>query len=454
MNTNIKPSKNLYGVTHDASGAPRIIEPKTVKVGIGLAKGKAVHAYIDLEGKWVVFSGYGQNIIRERFDSKAKAQMRYRELKRDAPDRKYPEKLPYFTFLHIAANGDFEPDWDVIETHGPIPTEIDVIFIHEEPFAASYQFWTATERKCEGDGKVALRSLSMAVTDAEKALAVAADRQGAKQFPVSQCWLAGCQYSKPSGDRPAQCRPMGRLLFQLLNSPRLGGTAVYNTAGYKSISQIFSSIEIFKRATGGGDPARGFVAGIPLKMVLRPYRIAHDGRLVTQYAVGLEFRAESALALKRSLVDHAVQYRIAGTEPLKQLEGISIREVVTPIQEAEEIPAAMIAEFEPEPAVEEQIIPPDPEVDDDAELGPGGALEHAWEQETIPEPAFPKSPRVSAADVNKFYDLCRQHGMTDETIINRIGILGCEKLEEITEVMLPGLMFWAESYKAGQGTLL
>lgn len=44
MDSTIKPSTNLYGVTHDASGAPRIVEPKTVKVGIGLAKGKAIHA--------------------------------------------------------------------------------------------------------------------------------------------------------------------------------------------------------------------------------------------------------------------------------------------------------------------------------------------------------------------------------------------------------------------------
>jgi hypothetical protein len=444
-----RPSKMLYGVTHDATGEPRIIEPKTVKVGIGLAKGKAVHAYIDLEGKWVVFSGYGQNIIRERFDTKAKAQMRYRELKKDAPDRKYPEKLPYFTFLHVAANGDFEPDWDAIEAHGPIPTEIDVIFIHEEPFAASYQFWTATERKCEGDGKVALRSLSLAITDAEKALAAAAERQGEKQFPVSLCWLAGCQYSKPSGDRPAQCRPMGRLLFQLLISPRLGGTAVFNTAGYRSISQIFSSIEILKSTT------RGFVTGIPLKMVLSPYRIAHAGKLVTQYAVRLEFRAKSALELKQSLADHAFQYQIAGSEPLKLLEGISIREVVTPIQDPEEIPAALIAEFEHEPAAEEQLVPPDPELIDEAELGPAGALENAWEEPERPaEPVFPKWPLASSEDLKKFYDLCRSRGMTDEIIINKAGTFGFEKIEEITQQFLPGLMLWAESYKIQQGSLI
>jgi hypothetical protein len=450
-----RPSKKLYGVTHDSAGAPRIIEPKTVKVGIGLAKGKAVHSYIDLEGQWVVFSGYGPNIARERFDTKAKAQMRYREMKKDAPDRKYPEKLPYFTFLHVAANGDMEPDWDVIESHGPIPTEIDVIFIHDDPFSASYQMWTATERKCEGDGKDALRSISMAATPEEKALASAAERQGERTFPVATCWMDGCQYSKPSHDRPAPCRPMGRLLFQLLNSPRLGGTAVFNTAGYKSISQIFSSIEIFKRATGGGNPDRGFVAGIPLKMVLRPYRIPHQGKLVTQYAVSLEFRAESALALKRSLVEQAVQYRIAGSEPLKQLEGISIREVATPILDPEEIPAAMVAEFEPEPVVDDQPIPPDPDSVDDADLGPSGALANAWdENETIPEPTFPKSPRASSTDIKKFYDLCRQRGMTDEIIINKAGVFGFEMLEEITESFLPGLMLWAESYKAQQGILL
>jgi hypothetical protein len=452
------PSSNLYGITHSATGEPRIIEPKTVKVGIGLARGRAMHAYIDLQKQWVVTCGFGNQTVRERCATKYEAQVKYRELQKTAPDRKYPERLPYFTFSHIAASGDFEPDWDAIESHGPIPTEIDIIFIHDTPFAASYQLWSATEKKCDGDGKVALRALSMASTPEEKALATEAQRKGGKWFPVSQCWLMQCPYSRPTNDKPAQCRPMGRLLFQLLNSPRLGGTAVFNTSGYRSISQLFSSIEIFKRATGAGDPLRGFVAGIPLKMVLRPYRITHNGRLQTQYAVSLEFRAENAVALKRAIVDAAMQYRIAGNESLKQLEGMPVREI-PPAPEIEENPAAIAAEFESTPISEEHSIPPDPGDDDPCYMGPGGDLEHAWaateHAESPVPPASNGNHLVSQQQYTQFYELCRRRGMTDAVILDRIGAVGFERIHEITEAALPELTTWAQSWKPhGQGALL
>jgi hypothetical protein len=444
-------SNKLFGVTHDPDGTPRVIEPKSVKVGIGLAKGPAIHAYIDLEQKWVVISGHGQNAKRERFADKAKAQARYRELKRDSQDRPYPERLPYFTFTHLAASGDMEPDWDVIESHGPVPTEIDVIFIQEEPFSAAYQLWTATERKCCGDGKLALRSISMANTPEEKALATEAARRNEKYFPISECWLAGCQYSKPMNDRPAPCRAIGRLCFQLLKTPRLGATAVFNTAGYRSISQLFSSIEIFRRAT------RGFVAGIPLKMVLRPYRVTYNGRLVTQYAVSLEYRAESVVALKQAIVEEALKYRIAGREPLMQLEGLPAIEISESLPIPEDQPAAIAAELEIPQTIEEPGAQPNPE--DDPDLGPVGALEHAWdeaEQEAVNLPPVDNGNRkISQDEVTKLYALCREKGLTDRAIFDYIGSHGFERLTEITVSALPGIMDWAgKSVPGKQGLLL
>lgn len=450
--TNPRPSSKLYGVTHDLSGTPRVVEPKTVKVGIGLAKGKAIHVYIDLEKRWVIALGSGQEIQRERFEEKERAQMRYRELQRSAPNRRYPEKIPYFTFSHLSASGDFEPDWDVIESHGPVPTEIDIIFVWDDPFAASYQFWGTAEKKCDGDGKVALRVVGMASTPAEQALAAEAEKRGERYFPVTTCWLDGCQYSRSTPDGPAPCRPMGRLLFQLLNSPRLGGTAVFNTAGYKSISQIFSSIEIFKRATGGGNPERGFVAGIPLKMVLRPYRVTYDGRTATQYAVSLEFRAESALALKRSLVEQAVQYRIAGTEPLRQLEGMELSELPPVHEELEENPAAIAAEFDPAPAAEPAGPAESDEDDPDNSLA-GGPLEHAWNDD-MAQAGSAGSARIKPEEARKLYDLCRARGMTDAMLAEELGRYGFETLNEITAKELPHLTAWAAGWQpAGHRSL-
>lgn len=373
----VRPSNRLYGVTHDpTTGEPRVVEPRTTKVGIGLSKGKALHAYIDAEDQWVVMLGSGKDAVRKRFQDKRSAQLYYRTSARSAPERKYPERLPYFTFSRLAANGDMEPDWDVIADHGPMPTEIDIIFLRDDPFTAAYQLWGASEKKCQGDGKVALRVLSMAKTPAENQAAAAAEKRGEKYFPVDTCWLSGCPYSKPSDTRPSPCRPMGHMVFQLIKSPRLGGSATFNTSGYKSISQLFSSIEIFKRATGSGNAESGFVAGIPLKLVLRPYRVLHAGKPATQYAVSLEFRAASALALKRDLIEEAVKFRLAGAEPLRQLEAGTMP-LAAP--EIPDLPAAAIAaEFDIEPAeTGGEDSPNNDDCPDDSALD----LEHSWDDE-------------------------------------------------------------------------
>ena len=171
----MRPSNKLYGVTHDpVTGEPKVVEPRTTKLGIGLPKGKALHAYIDADGRWVIQSGFGREVKRDRLDSKEAAQRKYRELYRSAPERKYPERLPYFTFSRLSPSGEMEPDWDVISDHGPMPTEIDIIFLVDEPFEAAYQMWTAAEKKCWGDGKVAMRVNSMASTPAEKKAAAEA----------------------------------------------------------------------------------------------------------------------------------------------------------------------------------------------------------------------------------------------------------------------------------------
>ncbi len=77
---------------------------------------------------------------------------------------------------------------------------------------------------------------------------------------------------------------------------------VLHTTGYRSISQIFSSLYRLKTLTGDR------LAGIPLKMVLRPYRTNHNGQAATQYGISLEFRAEDVESLRRNLIDQAFSF--------------------------------------------------------------------------------------------------------------------------------------------------
>jgi hypothetical protein len=440
-----RPAKNrCYGITHDLDGAPRVIEPKTVKVGIGLAKGPWLHVYIDRAGKWAVQVGK-QDITR--FDTKTEARKFYRQAK--PPERAYPQRLPYFTFSHISGVGSLEPDWDIIESHGPIPTEIDIVFVHDDPLNVSYQYWTAAEKKCEGDGINAMRVCSMATTPNEKRLAEAAQQSGEKYFPIiGGCWTKGCQYSKPQGNDRSPCAPHGRLLFQLINSPRLGGTAYFDTRGFRSCSQLFSCLEIFRGVTGGGNADRGFVAGIPLKLILRPYKTSFNGRSATQYGVSLEFRADSALALKQKLIGHGVQFRIASAAP--DILSLPAAPPQDPGRELPEESAAVInAEFDRSIPPEDPPPGQDAGFDDEADLdGAGGALAGAWDEGDgahTPDPISAAAPL--SQEISQFYGICRAHGMNDTVILEHLGSCGYETPAEVPDSAIPELMKWANSYR-------
>lgn len=344
--------KILYGLTHDLEGQPVVRESRTVKVGIGLAKGKALHVWIDAQGRWCVQSG--EEI--KRVETLAEAKKEYLAAKKVAPERKYPQRLPYFTFTRVTSDGIFEPDFDAIEQYGSLPTEIDIVFLKDEPFDYSYQMWSASAKQCDGDGINAMRIVSLPAGREQQRAADEAIARGEKYFPISdECRMDGCRYSKPDGDKAPACKPHGRLVFQLVRSPRLGGTAYFDTTGFRSVSQIFSSLHIFRELTGQGDPDQGFVSGIPFKMCLRPYKVNFNGRPGTQYGVSLEYRADNAMALKRDLIAQGVDYRLAAVSSLRMLSAAPavditdaieiVEEVDRSAEEPEENPAAITAEF-------------------------------------------------------------------------------------------------------------
>lgn len=310
----------LFGLLHNPDGTPVQRQVRILKVGIGVPKGPDVHVWIDARGKWILEIGRMVNRKREaekqEFATRAEAQKAYREIRRSAEVRGYPTKIPYFTFLRMGISGDYEHDFEAIEQHGPVPNEIQIVFLSDAPLAHAYQWYTETRLCCEGDGMAARRRLDLAETDAEKRLAAEALRRGEKWFMLpGTCFVGGCPFAKSTieGDkeRPPRCKPHGRLYFQLLNSPRFGGTASFDTTGYRSISQLHSCIQEIKTVTGRGDAERGYIAGIPMTLVLRPYKAMHNGRTSVQYGVSLEYRAESAVALAQRLIAQGKEFRQA-----------------------------------------------------------------------------------------------------------------------------------------------
>ncbi len=303
----------MIGITHDADGTPIVREPRVLKVGIGVPQGKAIRVFQHPSGEWYVIVGAKKADQKShRFPNRKDAETFFHATKASVPTRNFPEKLSYFTFTRPMADGSYEPDFDAIESHGPVPTELDIIFMENEPFRGSYQMWSTSELRCKGDGQHAERVISMA-TPAEQEMANAWAANGSKYFPiVDGCWTKGCQYAKEQNGKPSLCKPGGDLKFQLARNLRVGGCAYFHTTGFRSISQLFSCLYRFKSLTGGGDPERGYLVGIPFKMVLRPYTTKHNGQAATQYGVWLEFRADTMEALQKNMIEQGARFASGG----------------------------------------------------------------------------------------------------------------------------------------------
>ena len=351
----------MFGLLDDPlTGARLQRQVRILKVGIGVPSGPDLHIWISpQDGQWCLEVGDYQGGKRvgkvTKFAEKVEAWKAYVQARKTAPPRKFPRKVPYFTFLRMGSDGNYVHDFEAIEQHGATPSEIDIVFLDNNPLDAAFQMFTQAELKCEGNGIDARRRLSMAATPAEQELAKEAQAAGEKYFPIiNGCYTKGCPYPKEG-----KCKPHGRLMFQLLNSPRIGGTCSYDTTSYRSIPQLSSGIEQIKAVTGRGIPEHGRVAGIPLKLVLRPYKVSHDGKTSTQFGVSLEFRAENAVELARMLIHSADEYHEAlqlgpalsegamqqpSDDELPDISGMLEDE--TPTEEEETVEAeAMEAEF-------------------------------------------------------------------------------------------------------------
>ena len=344
----------LIGITHSLTGQPLVRLAKTLKVGIGYPKGRAIHVYLDRSGQWTIELGTGKECVRKKFGTRRDAQMAYADLYKTAPERKYPGKFGYFTFQRVSIDGTFTPDWDAIELHGPLPTEAGIVFLDNQPLRQQMEWWTAAELKCSGDGRNAMRRLSEAKTKEEQRLAADASGRGEQFFPITNgCFAYGCPYSR--GEKPI-CKPHSRLQFQLVNAPALGSTCTFDSTGFRSATQLFSSLQQIQTITGRGNPDEGVVAGIPLTLKLLPYKTSHNGQPSTQFGVTLHLKAGDAMELVRKAITAGDEFRQVAASARLQLEAGDIEQAAAEqmLSEAAEA-VAMESEFypsEPEPGEE------------------------------------------------------------------------------------------------------
>lgn len=304
----------MIGLTHEPDGKPVIRLARSLKVSIGVPKGRAITIYM-YRGEWLVRFGvwkasdpakpnakklYMETVFKST--SRRDVETYYATNKDKAALSDRPQKLPFFTFVKrsvIEEGGKpievFEPDFDAIEAHGECPKELDIVIMGDNCFNGEYQMWGAAELKCHGDGLDALRVLSLG--NAKLPGWQEAKDKGERYFPISQCFTNGCPYAADG-----KCKPGATLNFQLANSMRMGATAYFHTTSIRSTYQIFSALETIKTVAERGGAS---IIGLPLKMVLAPFRSNHDGIPATQYGVSLELRASDMATLRRKLSEAA-----------------------------------------------------------------------------------------------------------------------------------------------------
>jgi hypothetical protein len=204
-------------------------------------------------------------------------------------DRNHPTKLHHFVFLRKkrAANKvEWEPDPELTQHYGEQCRELHIILIDddiENVFPSSYAWWTATERKCWGDGASATRRTMENPTGQ----------------PRPQCGN-GCQ-ELASG----LCKPSGDLRFVLADFPRLGSVCRIHTCSYRSIRQIHSALQEIQTFTGGR------LAGITAKLTVRPEEATYFDRKEKRkktssiWALSLEVEGDDMRKLIANLTENA-----------------------------------------------------------------------------------------------------------------------------------------------------
>ena len=204
-------------------------------------------------------------------------------------DCNHPTKLDHFVFLRKKKSANrvgWEVDPELTEHYGDECRELHIMLIDddiENVFPSSYAWWTATERKCWGDGTSATRRT--------------AEKPGGQ--PWTQCGT-GCP-ELSSG----QCKPGGDLRFVLADFPRLGSVCRIHTCSYRSIRQIHSALQEIQTFTGGR------LAGITAKLTVRPEEATYFDRKEKRkktssiWALGLEVEGDDMQKLIANLTENA-----------------------------------------------------------------------------------------------------------------------------------------------------
>jgi hypothetical protein len=248
-----------------------------------------------------------------------------------------PTKLNHFivTTTERDKTGNFVPNVPLMEEIARIVDEpadhlttIPVYLLFDDidsNFYTSYNCYEGRTRICTGDG--------------EKATLL----KTGEEVPCP------CPKLDRSYKGPTPCKPYGRLTVVLQTMDIIGGSWVYRTTGWNSVSDLLGSILLIKRLAGR-------LTGIPLRLKIFPKTVQLPTGNCTIYTVSLIYQGST-----KTLIDEARQYQaitheeyIAPDQTIRPDEEVEIQEEFFPSEE----PAAEKLQLQPVKKVKKPGRPP------------------------------------------------------------------------------------------------
>lgn len=253
--------------------------------------------------------------------------------------RKAPMKLDHFIFQRKAeATRDWEIDEEFTKHYGKDCREFWIVFMDDEIdniFRTEFAWWTATERKCWGDGRCATRRT--------------------ERCPQGEPWpgdyeAAPCGFECPDLDE-GLCKPTGQLFFIPADFPRLGSAWILRTTSYRSVRQIHSSLQQIKQVFGR-------LAGIRAKLCVRQEKVVYydkNEQRHTGTAPGLYLELDAKEFAK--LLEQGSEPALLFEKQRKMLGAGTPVEYVIEAEEEDQVAKQMQPEFYPEESAEPKAEP-------------------------------------------------------------------------------------------------
>ncbi len=174
----------------------------------------------------------------------------------------HPKRLDHFVFKRKTLRGQdvvWEPAPDITEAHASKPTELGIVFLHDDPeeiLRTEYAWWTAAGCKCRGE--------LVQIANGNGARYEMRAVRKTRQHPEGEAWPGQYRYAGgPKKDQPYEscgdgcpdlergdCRPSGDLYFMLEKFPKLGAVCRLHTSSYRSVRNLSNGLMQIRRFHG------------------------------------------------------------------------------------------------------------------------------------------------------------------------------------------------------------